>query len=198
MKILELDNKNKLIKHFLWYCIGFLSYMDIIDNIKWLIVQIKPNSYDLANRNLERQGFETFIPKMKVTNKINNKFITKEAYVFPGYIFVAFNPFISMWQKINYTYGVSKVLSFNKKPAEISSDLIIQIKNKYNLNDVELENDELNQGDLVKLYSGPFVDFFAKVEKVDQNHRVWLLLEHNGKIQRVNLKKSRGLQYKKI
>ena len=27
---------------------------------KWLVAQIRPNSHDLAIRNLERQGFEVF------------------------------------------------------------------------------------------------------------------------------------------
>ena len=175
-----------------------LGFMLNIKNIKWFVVQIKPNSYDLANRNLKRQGFETFIPKMKVTNKINNKFITKEENVFPGYIFVSFNPFLPLWQKINYTYGVSKVLSFNKKPAEISSDLILKIKNRYNLNDNLSTNDKLHPGDLLKIYSGPFVDFFAKVESVDKNNRIWVLLEYDGKMQRLKLKNNKNLQYKKL
>ena len=34
---------------------------------KWLIAQIKPNSYNIAIQNLERQGFETFLPKMQIT-----------------------------------------------------------------------------------------------------------------------------------
>ena len=55
---------------------------------KWFVVQIKPNSGDLAVRNLERQGFETFGPKMKITIRKNNKFFNKEVLVFPGYIFV--------------------------------------------------------------------------------------------------------------
>ena len=33
---------------------------------KWFIAQIKPNSYNSAIQNLERQGFETFLPKMKI------------------------------------------------------------------------------------------------------------------------------------
>lgn len=36
---------------------------------KWFAVQIKPNSYNLAARNLHRQGFETFLPKMTITNR---------------------------------------------------------------------------------------------------------------------------------
>ena len=61
------------------------------EDIKWFVVQIKPNSCNLASRNLERQGFETFIPKMSITNRKNNKFVAKDVCVFPGYIFVSFD-----------------------------------------------------------------------------------------------------------
>ena len=36
---------------------------------KWFIAQIKPNSYHSAIQNLERQGFETFLPKMEITQR---------------------------------------------------------------------------------------------------------------------------------
>ena len=58
---------------------------------KWFIAQIKPNSYDTAIQNLERQGFETFLPKMEITKRQKNKFLVKNVYVFPGYIFVCFD-----------------------------------------------------------------------------------------------------------
>lgn len=165
---------------------------------KWLVVQVKPNSYDMANRNLQRQGFETFIPKMKVTNKINNKFVTNFNYVFPGYIFVSFNQYLLKWQKINSTYGVNRVLTFNNRPEEISSELILQIKINYNLNDIHSHSDNLNDGDLIKFYSGPFTDFLAKVEKVDKKNRVWLLLEYNNKIRRLKFNKSKDINYRKF
>ena len=96
----------------------------------WCVAQIKPNSYDSAIQNLERQGFETFLPKMEITKRQKNKFIVKDVYVFPGYMFVCFDPRIITWTKINSTYGVSKILSFNNKPSEISSDLILELKTR--------------------------------------------------------------------
>ena len=36
---------------------------------KWVIAQIKPNSYESAIHNLERQGFETFLPIMEITQR---------------------------------------------------------------------------------------------------------------------------------
>jgi transcriptional antiterminator RfaH len=61
---------------------------------KWFIAQIKPNSYHSAIQNLERQGFETFLPKMEITQKQKNKFVVKTVNVFPGYMFVCFDPYI--------------------------------------------------------------------------------------------------------
>ena len=69
---------------------------------KWYIAQIKPNSYNSAIQNLERQGFETFLPKMKITQRQKNKFLVKYVYVFPVYMFICFNPHIITWTKINY------------------------------------------------------------------------------------------------
>ena len=35
--------------------------------ISWYVVQFKPNSHKIALRNLQRQGFETFLPMHEVT-----------------------------------------------------------------------------------------------------------------------------------
>ena len=172
--------------------------MLIEETKKWLIIQIKPNCYNIANRNLERQGFETFVPKMRVTIKTNNKFLTKETYVFPGYIFVYFNPNEPFWKKINNTYGVLRVLTFNKKPEEISNDMILQIKNRYNLKKFESKSENLEKGDFIKMYTGPFADFFAKVESIEKNNRIWFLLEYEGKMQRLKFKNDGKVRYKKL
>ena len=36
---------------------------------KWYLAQIKLNSYLFAIQNLERQGFQTFLPKMEITQR---------------------------------------------------------------------------------------------------------------------------------
>ena len=61
---------------------------------------------------------------MKTTRKKENKFTNKDVFLFPIYAFVGIDLQNSYWGKINSTYGVSKFLSFNNKPAEIPHDLI--------------------------------------------------------------------------
>ena len=147
---------------------------------KWFIAQIKPNSYDIAIQNLERQGYETFLPKMQITQRQKQKFINKNIYVFPGYLLVCFNPDLIPWAKINSTYGVTKILAFNNKPAEISSYLILELKKRYEFNSNPTQNEKLQRGDSIKFYTGPFADIVAKVERVDEKKRIWVLLEAMG------------------
>ena len=165
---------------------------------KWFIAQIKPNSYNSAIQNLERQGFETFLPKMKITQRQKNKFIVKNVYVFPGYMFVCFDPRIITWTKINSTYGVSKILAFNNKPAEISFNLISELKTRYEINSNLGQKEKLQKGDYIKFYAGPFADLIAKVESVDENNRIWILLEAMGGRQRLKLQNVENMKYNKI
>ena len=165
---------------------------------KWFIAQIKPNSYETAIQNLERQGFETFLPKMEITQRQKNKFLIKNVIVFPGYMFVCFDPHIITWTKINCTYGVSKILAFNKKPSEIPTDLILELKNKYEINSNSKEMKCLQRGDSVKFYTGPFADLIAKVENIDENNRIWVLLEAMGGYRRLRLQNVEKIKYNKF
>ena len=165
---------------------------------KWFIAQIKPNSYNSATQNLERQGFETFLPTMETTQRQKDKFIVKNEYVFPGYMFVCFEPHTLSWTKINSTYGVSKILAFNKKPSEISSHLILELKKRYQVNTNQTKKVNLQEGDTIKFYAGPFVDLIAKVENVDKNNRIWVILEAMGRKHRVKLKNVEKNKYDKL
>ena len=165
---------------------------------KWFIAQIKPNSYNSAIQNLERQGFETFLPKMEITQRQENKFLVKNVYVFPGYMFVYFDPHIIAWTKINSTYGVSKILTFSNKPAEISSDLILELKNKYEINSKLTQKEKLQKGNSIKFYTGPFTDLIAKVESVEEKNRIWVLLEVMGGNQRLKLQNIEKHKYNKF
>ncbi len=165
---------------------------------KWCIAQIKPNSYNSAIQNLERQGFETFLPKMEITQRQENKFLVKNVYVFPGYMFVCFDPHTITWSKINSTYGVSKILTFNKKPSEISSDLILELKNRYEINSNPMQKEKLQKGNSIKFFTGPFADLIAKVESVEENNRIWVLLEAMGGYQRLKLQNDEKNQYNKV
>jgi len=113
-------------------------------------------------------------------------------------MFVCFDLRILSWTKINSTYGVSKILACNKKPSEISSDLILELKKRYQININPTQKVNLQKGDSIKFYAGPFVDLIAKVESVEKNNRIWVLLEVMGLKHRLNLKNIEKNKYDKF
>ena len=165
---------------------------------KWFIVQIKPNSADKAERNLKQQGLKTFFPTLNVTSRNSKRFVNKTMPLFPGYMFVAFNPIEMIWSKINNTYGVSRILTFNGKPEEVPFDLILAIKTKYDQNNKFLHSDSLKKGEKLKIIEGPFSGFIGTIDNVDSNKRAWVLLTLMGKKQRFQLKQENQLNYEKL
>ena len=70
---------------------------------EWFILQLKANSQQLATKNLNKQGFETFLPLYNITSRKASRFINTAQPLFPGYMFVAFDRTKSEWHKINNT-----------------------------------------------------------------------------------------------
>ena len=90
----------------------------------WYIVQFKPNSHKIALRNLERQGFDTFLPMHEVTRRTAVKFENVILPLFAGYMFVACDPEKAPWRQINSTYGIARMLSFIEGPKPMLEALI--------------------------------------------------------------------------
>ena len=58
---------------------------------QWYLIQLKPNSHSLAERNLRRQGFETFLPMQKITHRKASRFVSDLKPAFLGYMCVSVN-----------------------------------------------------------------------------------------------------------
>ena len=54
------------------------------------------------------------------------------------------------------------------------------------------------KGDSIKFFAGPFADLIAKVESVEENNRIWVLLEAMGGYQRLKLQRADKLNIVKF
>ena len=77
-----------------------------MQDFKWYLVQFKPNSHRIAERNLLRQGFDVFLPMQKITKRNATRFVNDLRPVFPGYLFVHLCASAGPWRTVNATYGV--------------------------------------------------------------------------------------------
>ncbi len=151
----------------------------------WFLAQLKPNCAKIADKNLKRQGFQTFLPMEGKTRERNGKVVTTMRPLFPGYIFVAFNVAHGLWRTVNSTYGITRLVSFGKAPATVPLDLVSQLMLRCDAGGKLLPPKLLMPGDQVTLTTGPFANFVAEVEKIAPDQRVWVLMEIMGAQTRV-------------
>jgi len=148
---------------------------------EWFILQFKSNSHHLAVKNLNRQGFETFLPLHETTSRRLSRFKNTSKPLFPGYMFIKFDRAESEWHKINSTYGVSRLITFNSILKSIPTIFVDNLMKRYDLSGKLLPIQKLKKGDQVTVLRGPFANFIASVEKYEADQRIWILMDLMGR-----------------
>jgi transcriptional antiterminator RfaH len=105
--------------------------------------------------------------------------------LFPGYIFVSFDPDNAPWRSINGTLGVRRLLGSDARPQPTPPDLVPTLAGR--CQNGLLEVHPFSAGDAVRILSGPFADRIAVIEGMHAADRVRVLLEIMGTFARVDL-----------
>jgi len=148
---------------------------------EWFILQFKPNSHNQAAKNLNRQGFETFLPLHSITSRKASRFINSSQPLFPGYMFITFDKAKTEWHKINNTYGVSRLVTFNSILKSIPTTFVDNLMKRYDMSGELIPIKKLKKGDQVKILNGPLSNFIATVETYETDRRIWILMDLMGR-----------------
>lgn len=153
----------------------------------WFLAQLKPNAARIAETNLRRQGFETFLPLEVETRARAGKFVTAERPLFPGYIFVAVDHADGHWRAVNSTAGITRLVSFGAAPAPVPAEIVADLQARCDATGRLIAKTALEPGDRVRVTQGPFADLLAEIEDIAPDRRVWVLLDVMGGRTRVGL-----------
>lgn len=153
----------------------------------WYLIQFKSNSHRLAERNLKRQGFDVFLPMQEITRRKASRFVSDLRPLFPGYMFVGADRSAAPWHTINSTIGVSRLVSFDGAPKPLPVSLVSSLMLRCDKTGKILPPKTLKAGDSVDVLSGPFANYVARVEEIDSQQRVWLLMDFMGQGARVRV-----------
>ena len=96
----------------------------------WFVIQTKKNQENRAIINMQNQKFTIFYPfiKKKFLKKVIGQLLKNFFFL---HIFSYNLILLKKWLKINNTFGVKKILSFNEKPVSICKKFIDDLKKKY-------------------------------------------------------------------
>jgi transcriptional antiterminator RfaH len=96
-------------------------------------------------------------------------------------MFIKFDRAESNWHKINNTYGVSRLITFNSILKSIPTKFVDNLMNRCDFSGRLLPIKKLKKGDEVKLLKGPFANFVATVETYEDDQRIWVLMDLMGR-----------------
>ena len=150
----------------------------VIDNSQWFLIYTKAQQEQRAKKNLECQGFETFLPMIAWTQSESSKAITLKA-MFPRYLFVKFNTELDKWNRIKSTRGVSHLVVFGKRLAEIPNQMIAYFKSKADEKDIFNQKTIMRQfhkGEKLVVKTGTFKGIEATFLTKKSQERVRVLL----------------------
>jgi transcription elongation factor/antiterminator RfaH len=164
-------------------------------NLLWYVIQTKPGNEQRVETNLLNQEIETFLPLVETYQWKSGKMVETIRPFFPNYLFGRLDIGLH-YHKVKWTRGVRKILGAGNEPVPISGKVIQSIKERMvNGNIVRLE-DEMKEGDLVQIISGPFKDLTGIFQKkMSDSGRVRILLSLVGvdvpiQISRMQIKKA--------
>ncbi|WP_273525045.1 transcription termination/antitermination protein NusG [Rhodosalinus sediminis] len=145
---------------------------------QWFAAQLKPNGLTEAERNLARQGFEVFCPALIETRRRRGRLADVRRPLFPGYLFIRFVPEAGHWRQINSTRGLTRLVQTDpRRPTPLPDALIDGIRARCDDDGLLGPDRGLAPGDRVRVIAGPFADVVGRIERMNENDRIRVMLE---------------------
>jgi transcriptional antiterminator RfaH len=142
----------------------------------WYLVHTKPRQEAVALTNLERQGYECYLPKMRQERVRRGKLHLVTEPMFPRYLFIKLDDSDQgkSWAPIRSTTGVTQLVRFGGRAAHVDEALVQLLRQREQTAPIATLFEE---GDAVVITQGPFAGIEAIYQTTNAEMRVVILLE---------------------
>ncbi len=143
--------------------------------LAWYLIHTKPRQEALALTNLSRQGFECYMPMLRLQKIRQRKAALVAEPMFPRYLFIRLDTSGSgqSWSPIRSTLGVNQLVRFGGQPAKVDGQLIDLIRSREQGTHAQAL---FSAGDNVTVADGPFAGLEAIYKNTDAESRSMILL----------------------
>ncbi|MEM9250078.1 MAG: transcription termination/antitermination NusG family protein [Pseudomonadota bacterium] len=167
---------------------------DAADQALWLLAQVRSNQINRAQQNLLRQGYGCFVPRAQITRRSGRRIVPQCVSLFPGYAFVRV-AHGQAWRAINHTFGVrALVMRAPNAPQPVPADVMADLFARTGADGMLRPVTELATGDTIRITGGAMTGIVARVEHLEGDDRVGVLLEIMGRAVRASLPPSHVLR----
>jgi transcriptional antiterminator RfaH len=150
---------------------------------EWYAVQSRPRQEALAELNLDRQGYQTYLPKILLRKRRRDKWTRVVEPLFPRYLFIQVDSKQQSLAPVRSTLGVAGLVRFGQLLRPVPNSVIDYIR--------QAENPETHQqhadawphqpGDTVQVLDGPFAGLSGIFQAPTGEERAMLLIELLGR-----------------
>ena len=147
-----------------------------LSTLSWYLVHTKPRQEDVALANLERQGYECYLPQMRIERIRRRKAEIVTEPMFPRYLFIRLDSSDQgkSWSPIRSTLGVSQLVHFGARAAKVDDALVDLLRQREQAMPLDAM---FHSGDSVVIADGPFAGIEAIYQTADAERRAFILLE---------------------
>jgi transcriptional antiterminator RfaH len=154
---------------------AFSTHSSAPSTLAWYLIHTKPRQEALALTNLSRQGFECYMPMLRLQKIRQRKTSLVAEPMFPRYLFIRLDTSGSgqSWSPIRSTLGVNQLVRFGGQPAKVDGQLIDLIRSREQGSHAQ---PMFSAGDNVTVADGPFTGLEAIYQNTDAESRSMILL----------------------
>jgi transcriptional antiterminator RfaH len=144
--------------------------------LTWYLIHTKPRQESVALTNLSRQGFECYLPMLKVEKIRHRKTALVAEAMFPRYLFIRIETGGTgqSWLPIRSTLGVNQLVQFGGHPAKVDVQLIDLIRFR---EQSHIAKPMFTPGEHIVVATGPFAGLDVIYQTTDAQSRSMILLQ---------------------
>ncbi len=171
----------------------------------WYLLYCKPRGEARAVHNLTLQEIQTYLPTIGEEKRVKGQVTVNRIPLFPGYLFIHFDPQVTSVARIHSTRGVGRLVGCKELMTAVDDNIIHSIKMREHKLLAELlpelalkdgsdecaSNDateiNLNQGEKIQFTEGPFAQLEGVFDEKNGDKRCHVLFEIMGQQKRVSV-----------
>lgn len=148
----------------------------------WYLVYTKPRQEEVALLNLQRQGYATYLPRVRQKRRRRGRPVVAVEPLFPRYLFIHLDTHTDNWGPIRSTLGVASLVRFGREPAPVPDDLVSYLRAREGAAGLhDWAEHALAPGDRVRVADGVFGGYEGILLARTSRERVVVLLDILGR-----------------
>ena len=150
---------------------------------EWYAVQSRPRQEAIAELNLDRQGYHSYLPKILLRKRRRDKWTKVVEPLFPRYLFIQVDPSEQSLAPVRSTLGVAGLVRFGELLRPVPDSVIEYLRQAENPDTHQQHADEWphQPGDAVQILEGPFAGLSGIFQAATGEERAMLLIELLGR-----------------